>query len=222
MMYKHIIPYCALPSARKQLQHLDRYPWRYMISPSRPGRSWTGTGYALDNGAWICHKHGLEFQPDPFLADVERYGDGADFIVIPDKVEDAIETHRMARTWIKRLEGYRLVFVAQDGMKVSELVQYVQDGIGIFIGGSTDWKLKSIKPISDLCIQHDVICHVGRVNTKRRVNLCINGGAHSFDGSGMARFEETARLITDYMLQLENDLFPRDYENIKRRYINHD
>jgi|ETNvirnome_2_300_1030623.scaffolds.fasta_scaffold00086_4 hypothetical protein len=221
--YTHIIPYCAQPSSPRQLQHLDRFPWRHMMSPSRPYRRMREcAGYAIDNGAWVCHKRGSPFQPAPFLDDVERYGDDADFLVIPDKVEDAIETHRMASTWIKRLEGYRLVFVAQDGMVADDLEQYAQDGIGVFIGGSTPWKLRSIKPMSDMCARHGVICHVGRVNTRRRVDLCIRDGAHSFDGSGPSRYEETARLLTDHMLLLERDLFPRPMDSIKRRYIYHE
>lgn len=32
-------------------------------------------------------------------------------------------------------------------------------------------------------------CHVGRVNTQRRLRLCQMAGADSFDGSGPSRFE---------------------------------
>jgi hypothetical protein len=32
------------------------------------------------------------------------------------------------------------------------------------------------------------ICHVGRVNSARRVRLCMAAGVDSFDGSGVSRF----------------------------------
>ena len=224
MTYRHIIPYCAVPTAKKQLRYLNQYPWRYLISPFRPRIKFVDRcpGYAIDNGAWVFFNRKLEYDPSLFLKDVYHYGENADFVVIPDVVENREKTLEMSDFWIKKLEKYRLLIVAQDGMTIEELEEFTRHDIGIFIGGSTDWKLLMIAPIARLCIKYNVLCHVGRVNTKRRVDLCINGGAHSFDGSGMARFEGTARIITNYMLQLETDLFPRNFENIKRRYIYHD
>jgi hypothetical protein len=35
------------------------------------------------------------------------------------------------------------------------------------------------------------ICHVGRVNTARRIHACEAAGAHSFDGSSASRFAVT-------------------------------
>ena len=53
----------------------------------------------------------------------------------------------------------------------------------------------------------------------RRLDICVNGGAHSFDGSGMAIFEDTARLMTQRLVMLESDMFPRDFDAVKKRYI---
>ena len=176
------------------------------------------SGYAIDNGAWVYHKRGQEYNPEPFLQDVQRYGSEADFVVIPDVVEDKDKTLEMSEYWIDKLSRYRLLFVAQDGVSVSELETFTKRGIGVFIGGSTDWKLSSIATISQLCRGYDVLCHVGRVNTMKRLRKCVFDGAHSFDGSGMARFQKTAELMTRQMMLLDNDLFEGDLESIKERY----
>jgi hypothetical protein len=220
MTYKHIIPYCAVPTAKKQLRYLNQYPWRYLISPFRPRIKFVDRcpGYAIDNGAWVFFNKQLEYDATLFLKDVYQYGDNADFVVIPDVVQNARKTLEISDYWIRQLSKYRLLFVAQDGISVQELEEFTKSNIGIFIGGSTEWKLSMIRPIADLCSRYDVLCHVGRVNTAKRLNLCVNGGAHSFDGSGMARFEETARIMTSEMIKLDNGLFKKDYANIKIKY----
>ena len=218
--YKHIIPYSAVCSSKINLQYLSQYPWRFLLSPFRPTSKWRHncSGYAIDNGAWVYHKRGQEYNPEPFLKDVHRYGAEADFVVIPDVVEDKDKTLEMSQYWIDRLVGNNLLFVAQDGVSLSDLETFTKRGIGIFIGGSTEWKLSSIKGISDLCRGYDVLCHVGRVNTLKRLRKCVFDGAHSFDGSGMARFKKTAEIMTRQMIVLDGDLFPGDLDSIKERY----
>ena len=218
--YKHIIPYSAVCSAKSNLVHLEKYPWRFLLSPFRPTAKWRHncSGYAIDNGAWVYHKRGVGYDPEPFLKDVHRYGAEADFVVIPDVVEDKAKTLEMSEYWIQKLSGHRLLFVAQDGVSLSDLETFTKRGIGIFIGGSTDWKLSSIKGIADLCRGYDVLCHVGRVNTLKRLRKCVFDGAHSFDGSGMAVFNKTAEIMTRQMIALDNDLFSAGLESVKERY----
>ena len=197
-----------------------------MVSPSRPfKRSWRSksncVGYALDNGAWSYFKKGIAFKERPFLQDVDEFGSGADFVVIPDVVGNKDKTLRLADQWIPRLKGLSLCFVAQDGMDLKDLSQYTKEGIGIFIGGSTEYKLSMIGPISRLCNAAGVISHVGRVNSKRRLYKCIKNAAFSFDGSGPAIFKETARILTDELILLQQDLFPRGYNftKLQEKYL---
>lgn len=222
-VYAQIIPYTAQPSNTHNLEILSRYPWRHLLSPNRPYRKIQPcAGYAIDNGAWSAFKNKRAYNPNPFLDDVASYGENADFIVIPDVVEDAAATFKEAEKWIPMLTQYRCLIVAQDGMTIADFSDFVMDGIGVFIGGSTEYKLKNIKSIAALCDQYSVLCHVGRVNSIKRMHICINFGAHSFDGSGMARFARTARQVTGALLKLEHQLFKRDFNNIKRRYIDHE
>lgn len=223
-MYKQIIPYTAQPSNKRNISILKSYPWRHLLSPNRPYQELQNcAGYAIDNGAWSSFVNNKQYDPRPFLNDVEKYGVNADFIVIPDVVEDAVATLFAAEKWIPILNEYRCLIVAQDGMKIQDLETFVADGVGVFIGGSTVYKLKNIKPIAQLCNQYNVLCHVGRVNSIKRINICINNGAHSFDGSGFARFEQTARIATNELIKIDAGLFDRrGFEIIKNRYIEHE
>tara|TARA_R100001163_G_C5066044_1_gene204247 strand:- start:33 stop:728 length:696 start_codon:yes stop_codon:yes gene_type:complete len=221
--YTHIVPYMAMSTNKKNFKWLDKYPWRWLLSPFRPG-GWRVefnrfAGYAIDNGAFVYGKRGQPFDPDPFMRDVDRLGEGADWIVIPDVLCDKYATLEKADRWIERLDGLPLLLVAQDGMTKEELEPFCKKGIGIFVGGETEYKLSSIPWIASLCNTHNVLCHVGRVNTALRMDICINNKAHSFDGSGMAIFEDTARLMTQKLMMLENDMFPWNFSSIKKKYI---
>lgn len=39
-----------------------------------------------------------------------------------------------------------------------------------------------------LARERETICHVGRVNSQRRISLCAAAGVTSFDGSGVSRY----------------------------------
>ena len=235
--YPHIVGYTSLPSSRENIAQLDRFPWRWMISPFRPykAKSWgrdpgcfspiPARGFALDNGAWSYHRTERPFDPEPFLEDVRAHGIYADFVVIPDRVMDPSETFRMADEWIPRLRDMgisRLMFVTQPGMQVSDLERFCRDGIGIFVGGGDhDYRMPLIRPISELCESHGVLCHVGRVHSSMRVHACMARGAHSYDGSGMAIWVREAERMTCMMRQLRDDMFPRrgSYAGIRDRYL---
>ena len=222
--YTHLLPYSAISVGKQNMKYYKLYPWRWLISPFRPNSNkWKQNciGYAIDNGAFVYGKKGISFDEKPFLEDVENFGEGADFIVIPDVLYNAKETLAIAEYWIERLLGYPLLIVAQDGMVNEDLEVFTRRGIGVFIGGSTEFKLKSINWIADLCNKYNVLCHVGRVNSAKRIMLCLEAGAHSFDGSGPARFENTCRIMTKKLCDLENQLFHRgqDFEKIKNKYI---
>jgi hypothetical protein len=225
--YSHIIPYCAQPTkiGSKNWDQLSRYPWRWMISPFRPYKhNWVSNciGYALDNGAYVYWKKGIDFKEKPFLEDIEFYGAGADFIVLPDIVHEWERSLELSHKWIDRLKEFRLCLVAHQGMTRKHLEPFCKDGIGIFIGGTLEYKLSSINWISSLCGKYKVICHVGRVNTRKRIEYCVNNGAHSFDGSGPARFYHTARITTHRLCLYEHDLFPNtrnSFQEIKQKYL---
>jgi hypothetical protein len=74
--------------------------------------------------------------------------------------------------------------------------------IGIFVGGSTAWKLRTLPLWGTLAAEMGCWLHVGRINTARRITLCSLVGATSFDGTSVSRFASTLPLLEHARQQL--------------------
>lgn len=195
-----IIAYASRTGTRRNLAGLRGLGWRLMVS-ARGVLQHEGFRYALDNGAWTAFlewKAGKRRTADPclrsFLRAVRVLGAGADFIVVPDIVEGGARAWAMTRYWLRRLRrdrrlrGAKLLIAVQDGYEFDAIAPYLSERVGVFVGGSTDWKLATMAGWAALARSKGAICHVGRVNTVRRIHLCEHAGATSFDGSGASRF----------------------------------
>ena len=180
-------------------------------------------GFGIDNGAYSDHLHNTTFDEQRFLNLCKDLGPSADWIVIPDVVADKHTTIKQAHDWIKRIQAAcptaPLLFVWQDGMTKADLLPFVRDGIGIFIGGSTEPKLKALPMVGQLCKEYDVWSHCGRVNTNHRTELCIGAGIKSCDGSGYSRFTPTVQVLANMLLpkidQLSLFAEPIDFSMLK-------
>lgn len=220
-----IVPYGSHVDARptdaslKRMYLFLRYGMRCIMSPDRwresplPRKlSLAMLGFAIDNGAYCAHMANEPFQEDKFTELVDAWGDVADWIVIPDVIYDAGATIAQANQWINRLSAlndrHRYMFVWQDGMTREDITPILKDGIGIFVGGSTEGKLENMMWISDLCYEYNTWCHIGRVNSQKRIQLCMDANADSFDGSGYSRFLNAFNglefLVRDRQLNLFN------------------
>jgi hypothetical protein len=172
--------------------------WRILVVPGK--HPVTGMKYALDNGAWSAFQQGREFDQKRFAEHVERHGGAADFIVIPDVVAEASKSWELSLRWIPRLKYFRLLlFAVQDGMNYDEVGELLlaHPGMGIFLGGSTAWKLKEMYSWGVVAHALGRHYHVARVNTAKRIRLAAESGAHSFDGSSVSRYAETLPLLED-------------------------
>lgn len=167
-------------------------------------------GYALDNGAYICYTKKQPFNHDAFDQYLDQYAAFADWVVLPDVVCDKKKTLALADQYIEKIQakhqGIKMLIVWQDGMIKDDILRFVCNGIGVFIGGSTKGKLKNMKWIADLCKVFSVWCHVGRVNSIKRMNLVVQSGACSFDGSGIVRFPVTLDLLTKKLLNNQKQM----------------
>lgn len=167
-------------------------------------------GYALDNGAYLCHTKQQPFDHDAFEKYLNTFAVFADWVVLPDVVCDKEKTLALADRYIEKIQakhqGIKMLIVWQDRMCRSDLLRFVSSGIGVFIGGSTEGKLKNMEWIANMCKEFDVWCHVGRVNTLQRLNHVLNCGANSFDGSGIVRFLPTLRLLACRLIQERDQL----------------
>ena len=215
-----IVYTAALPNKQCQ-DYIDSvYPsMRYMVSPfcirsfGKNRHHIVKRGYAVDNGAYGYFTRGQEFDTEAFLSVLDDWATDADWVVIPDKVGDWNTTRDMLDDWVPILEKYNrpLLFVVQDGCEVNDYEDVHSllrrpDMHGIFVGGTTDWKLDHMSRLSEICRSYGKVVHVGRVNSGKRVRLCHGAKVTSVDGSGMSRFIATTRVVCDTIVELNKQI----------------
>jgi hypothetical protein len=184
-----VIPYASRTGTKRNLAALRKAKWRLLVSAKGVLRN-EGFPYALDNGAWSSFQAGLPFDVPAFEKAVKLLGNGADFVVVPDIVEGGLESLRFSLSWLRRLEGVgqRRLIAVQDGMTAEDVRPHLGPTVGIFLGGSTEWKLETMPQWGRLARESNAYFHVGRVNTAKRIKLCSLCGANSFDGSRASRW----------------------------------
>ena len=192
------MPYASWTGTKRNLRALRLAGWRLLMSPdtmkaSRRGPPRWADGspapYALDNGAWGAHQRGAPFDAAAFEDALGVLGTRADWIVAPDVVSGGLFSLSVTRAWLPRLSGFRLILIAvQDGMEPADVAALLGPRVGLFLGGSTGWKLSTLNLWGRLA--RDVGCHyhIGRVNTVNRIMRCEDAGADSFDGTSATRF----------------------------------
>lgn len=186
--------YASRTGTRRNLDALRAAGWRLLVSARGVLRT-EGFPYALDNGAWTSHQRGEPFDVPAFDRAVELLGSGADWIVVPDRVADRDASIALAHEWIPRLRGVAPLLVAvQDGMTEEDLPWLGAD-VGIFLGGSTAWKLDRMRAFGELAARRGCAYHVARVNTARRIARAQEAGATSIDGSSASRFADSLPLL---------------------------
>lgn len=188
-----MICYASRTGTKRNLAALRAAGWRLMVSRAGVWRT-EGFPYALDNGAWTDFRTGRDFDDEAFKAIVDKLGREADWVVAPDIVAGGLRSLRFSMVWLAPLlVRTRMVLVpVQDGMGPQDLVNIVLPGrVGIFLGGSTDWKITNMRPWGEFCAARGIYYHVGRVNTQRRFRLAHIAGADSVDGSSASRYAVT-------------------------------
>lgn len=173
---------------------MRRNDWRLLVNAQGVWRH-EGFQYAIDNGAWTSHKAGIPFNDTLFKGVIEKLGSGADWVVLPDVVEDAASTARLTEKWIERVKSPSLA-VIQDGACERELESYMGHVYGYFLGGSTAYKESTLSKWAAWCQEREKYFHVGRVNTARRLKLCIAAAADSCDGTSASVFAETIQFLS--------------------------
>ena len=167
-----------------------RFPGRIgqLCSPGGFTRAHDFLPLALDNGRFSVWSAGKEWSEAAFielLDTVYRMGGKPRWVLVPDVVADRDGTLREWEVWAPRLRrhGWPLAFAAQDGMTS---VDVPKDAAVVFVGGSTEWKRKTLH---DWCEAFPRV-HVGRINTDRWLWECHEAGAESCDGTGWMRGDE--------------------------------
>lgn len=187
-----LICYASRTGTKRNLAALRAAGWRLLVSRAGVWRS-EGFAYCADNGAWSDFNARRPFDEEAFEPFLEEFGPSADFVVLPDIVAGGRASLELSLRWMNRARAVcDLVLIAvQDGMTPDDLRGFVGEHVGIFLGGSTEWKLSEMANWGRFCAESPCWFHVARVNTIRRFRMAAAAGADSIDGSSASRFSKT-------------------------------
>lgn len=194
---RELLPYASATGTKRNLDVLLEAGWRLLISAAAQRNAYVLDHYpfpiGLDNGAWSAFQQKTPFDEPAFGQALDRFGARADWVVAPDIVAGGLPSLDLTKRWLPRcLDGCQRVLVAvQDGMEAADVAPLIGPRVGIFIGGSTPWKLRTLDQWCGLGVSAGAWVHVGRVNSMKRINLCSTGGATSFDGTSVTRYAVT-------------------------------
>lgn len=193
-----MISYAAVATTKRNVEELRKYNWRMLANCYYQYRVPTGFAYALDNGAWSAHQKGEPFDERKFVQGLDLFADGADWVVLPDIVAGGKASLDLSLKWLRPVRDVcaRVLIAVQDGMTVDDLRDLVSPDVGVFVGGSTEWKLATLDGWGALAKACNAWCHVGRVNTVRRIRRCIDAGATSFDGTSPTIYASTTKMLS--------------------------
>lgn len=149
-----------------------------MVTPLSGNKVEPGAAWALDNS---CFSN--RWSEASWLRTLVRHSGtpGCLFAVVPDVVADATATDELWARWapVVRGHGYHAAYVLQNGCE-----DIPEDAEAVFTGGDTPWKLgESARQLVAVARSRGLWCHMGRVNSLRRLRLAAQDGYHSVDGT---------------------------------------
>lgn len=196
-----IIPYVSRTGTKTTLEALrGKGHWRLLVSATGVLRT-EGFPYALENGAFTAYNQGIPFDETAFENALTLLGRDADFVVVPDIVGEGERSLAFSMEWLPRvLDATQVALIpVQNGIEPRHVESLIGPRVGIFVGGDDKarggWKERTTPAWAALARRHGAWCHVGRVNTARRIAICTTAGATSFDGTSVAKFPKTLPLV---------------------------
>ena len=141
-----ILPYASRTGTRKNLAGLRARGWRLLVSATGVHRTEGFANYAIDNGAWTAHQKKIAFDSRAFIKVVIALGMLADWIAVPDIVAGGRASLNLSLKWLPWVLRHtkRALIPVQDGMVEDDIRDLLGDRVGIFVGGSTPWKLSTM------------------------------------------------------------------------------
>ena len=178
--------------ATKTVERLKPHPHLgHLLSPrsrNDPNRFLsTGLPWAADNGAFSG------FDPTAFVRMLNAIQGKPNclFVVCPDIVANAAETLSLFGRWREAIASRALpvAYVAQDGQE--QLPVPWEECDALFIGGSTEFKLgRHAESLAREARARGLLCHMGWVNSQRRMRLAHAWGCSSVDGTSFSWFPD--------------------------------
>jgi len=212
-----VICYASRSGTRRNLEALRQRGWGLLVSRAGEWRTEGFKRWAADNGAWSDHQKGRAFDEDEyerFLNWVEAQETVPDWLVLPDVVAGGTASLELSARYRNRCAAVAsLVLIAfQDGLTTEDLAPFVGPRTGIFLGGSTPWKLGTMRYWGEFCAERRLHYHVARVNTTKRMSLAVWSGADSVDGSSASRYAVTLPMLDS--ASRHRDLFASRFSNV--------
>ena len=196
-----MIGYATSTRTRKQVEALRAAGWRLLLTPDI--HTDHGMAYAIDNGAYGCYLRGQPFNKRAFRKLLHAKSKKADWVVVPDIVAAGNESLSYSLEWLDEClaQCKQVLLAVQDGMRVADVRTYLNNRVGLFVGGTTKWKLASMPEWGKLAKEKHCYLHVGRVNSKRRIRYCAGIGADSFDGTSVTKYSVNLPILDSERLQ---------------------
>jgi hypothetical protein len=153
-----------------------------MVTPRMGQKPPIGQPWAADNGRFSAPQN---YTDAGYLAWLGKMpAESCLFATAPDVVGDAAATLSLSAPMFApiRAAGYRVAFVAQDGLE--SLPVPWDDFDALFIGGTTAWKLSpEAAAIAGEARSRGKWVHMGRVNSLKRMRYAESIGCDSADGT---------------------------------------
>lgn len=194
-----MICYASRTGTKRNLDMMRAHGWGLLVSRAGVWRREGFDNWVADNGAWADFKAGRPFDEDEFerfLEWVAQEDEPPRWIVLPDIVAGGLASLALSVRYANRALSIapEALIAVQDGMTEVDLLSIVApQRIGIFLGGSTEWKLENMVRWGKFCARWSVRYHVARVNSAKRMFIAQAAGAHSVDGSSASRFAVSLR-----------------------------
>jgi len=175
--------YFANPAGADCLDAMRQGRLAYIDTPRQGNRMPEGVTWCADSGIFGKNYVGDE-RYLAWLASHRSDRQLCRFATAPDVVGDAKATVERSAPFFEPIRslGYKVAFVAQDGLENLSIPW--DDFDALFVGGSTEWKLgREARRIVEQANEHGKWCHMGRVNSRRRIFYAYAIGCDSVDGT---------------------------------------
>jgi hypothetical protein len=157
-----------------------------IVSPAAGNRLTAGVEWIADNAVFAGKYPGDEAYL-AWLADRAHLASTCRFVVAPDVVADAAATVALSAPMLPRIRalGFPAALVAQDGLEHLDVPWDAFDCL--FIGGTTEWKLgPAAALLTAEAKRRGKWVHMGRVNSRLRLQYAEHIGCDSADGTYLA------------------------------------
>lgn len=148
------------------------------------------------DGPWAADNDGFQGVDVPaYMAMLSKIAGTPNclFVALPDVLYDARATMHEFAKWqpiVRGDLGMPVAYVLQDGIEGVGVPWEQLDAV--FIGGTTGFKFSDVVArIAAEAKRRDKWVHMGRVNTKRRIDYAASIGCDSIDGTKWSRWLDT-------------------------------